>query len=47
MLNVLEWSLTVPTLYVFLVRFLKAAVSDKEVIHGFNFEESLFEFLYG
>ncbi|XXG50629.1 hypothetical protein AAC387_Pa02g4600 [Persea americana] len=31
MLNVLEWSLTVPTLYVFLVRFLKAAVSDKEM----------------
>ena len=30
-LNVLEWSLTVPTPYVFLVRFLKAAMCDKEV----------------
>ncbi|URD73846.1 Cyclin, C-terminal domain [Musa troglodytarum] len=30
-LNKLEWNLTVPTPYVFLVRFLKAAMSDKEV----------------
>lgn len=30
-LNELEWSLTVPTPYVFLVRFLKAAKSDQEV----------------
>nr|CAD1829579.1 unnamed protein product [Ananas comosus var. bracteatus] len=30
-LNKLEWNLTVPTPYVFLVRFLKAAASDKEV----------------
>ncbi|XP_058107392.1 G2/mitotic-specific cyclin S13-7-like [Magnolia sinica] len=33
MLNKLEWSLTVPTPYVFLVRFLKAALSDKEMEH--------------
>lgn len=32
MLNKLEWSLTVPTPYVFIVRFLKAAASDKEVL---------------
>lgn len=31
-LNELAWSLTVPTPYVFLVRFIKAAKSDKEVI---------------
>lgn len=30
-LNKLEWNLTVPTPYVFIVRFLKAAMSDKEV----------------
>jgi len=30
-LNRLEWSLTVPTPYVFLVRFIKAAICDKEV----------------
>ncbi|KAJ8493155.1 hypothetical protein OPV22_014876 [Ensete ventricosum] len=30
-LNKLEWKLTVPTPYVFLVRFLKAAMSDKEM----------------
>lgn len=30
-LNKLEWNLTVPTAYVFLVRFLKAASCDKEV----------------
>eukprot|EP00268_Persea_americana_P039767 TRINITY_DN39402_c1_g1_i1.p1 TRINITY_DN39402_c1_g1~~TRINITY_DN39402_c1_g1_i1.p1 ORF type:complete len:446 (+),score=112.40 TRINITY_DN39402_c1_g1_i1:271-1608(+) len=30
-LNELAWSLTVPTPYVFLVRFLKAAKSDKEM----------------
>lgn len=30
-LNKLEWNLTVPTCYVFLVRFLKASVCDKEV----------------
>lgn len=29
-LNALEWSLTVPTPYVFLVRFLKAAMCDRE-----------------
>ncbi|XP_077241594.1 G2/mitotic-specific cyclin S13-7-like [Tasmannia lanceolata] len=33
MLNKLEWSITVPTPYVFLVRFLKAAASDKEMEH--------------
>eukprot|EP00262_Sarcandra_glabra_P021840 TRINITY_DN939_c1_g1_i3.p2 TRINITY_DN939_c1_g1~~TRINITY_DN939_c1_g1_i3.p2 ORF type:complete len:112 (+),score=11.80 TRINITY_DN939_c1_g1_i3:990-1325(+) len=33
MLNKLEWSLTVPTPYVFLVRFLKAATSDGEMEH--------------
>ncbi|XP_010922031.1 G2/mitotic-specific cyclin S13-7 [Elaeis guineensis] len=32
-LNKLEWNLTVPTPYVFLVRFLKAALCDKEVEH--------------
>lgn len=30
-LNKLEWNLTVPTPYMFLVRYLKAAMSDKEV----------------
>ncbi|PKA55714.1 Cyclin-B1-1 [Apostasia shenzhenica] len=30
-LNKLEWSLTYPTPYVFIVRFLKAAISDKEM----------------
>lgn len=30
-LNKLEWNLTVPTSYVFLVRFLKAASCDTEV----------------
>lgn len=30
-LNKLEWNLTVLTPYVFLVRFLKAAASDKDV----------------
>ncbi|MQM22165.1 hypothetical protein Taro_055213, partial [Colocasia esculenta] len=30
-LDKLEWNLTVPTPYVFLVRFLKAALSDKEM----------------
>lgn len=30
-LNVLEWSLIVPTPYVFVVRFLKAAMCDKEM----------------
>lgn len=35
-LNKLGWNLTVPTLYVFLVRFLKAALGDKEVrMRGF------------
>ncbi|KAG0496831.1 hypothetical protein HPP92_001338 [Vanilla planifolia] len=29
-LNKLDWSLTFPTAYVFILRFLKAAVSDKE-----------------
>ncbi|ONK55438.1 uncharacterized protein A4U43_UnF3370 [Asparagus officinalis] len=32
-LNRLEWSLTVPTPYVFLVRFIKAAMCDKEMEH--------------
>ncbi|XP_077240149.1 G2/mitotic-specific cyclin S13-7-like isoform X2 [Tasmannia lanceolata] len=32
-LNKLEWSITVPTPYVFLVRFFKAAASDKEMEH--------------
>ncbi|CAA7398345.1 unnamed protein product [Spirodela intermedia] len=32
-LDKLEWNLTVPTPYVFLVRFLKAAISDQELEH--------------
>ncbi|XP_020263345.1 cyclin-B1-1-like [Asparagus officinalis] len=32
-LNKLEWSLTVPTPYVFLVRFIKDATCDKEMEH--------------
>ncbi|XP_038976334.1 G2/mitotic-specific cyclin S13-7-like isoform X3 [Phoenix dactylifera] len=32
-LNKLEWNLTVPTPYMFLVRFLKAAMLDKEMEH--------------
>nr|BAE53367.1 cyclin B1 [Allium cepa] len=32
-LNKLEWTLTVPTPYVFLVRFIKAAMSDKQLEH--------------
>ncbi|XP_020577360.1 G2/mitotic-specific cyclin S13-7-like isoform X2 [Phalaenopsis equestris] len=32
-LNKLDWKLTFPTPYVFIVRFLKAAVSDKEMEH--------------
>ncbi|KAM0953917.1 putative cyclin domain-containing protein [Dioscorea sansibarensis] len=32
-LNKLEWNLTIPTPYVFLVRFLKAALCDKEMEH--------------
>nr|AIZ68199.1 G2/mitotic-specific cyclin S13-7-like isoform X1 [Albuca bracteata] len=32
-LNKLEWSLTVPTPYVFLARFIKAAMCDKEMEH--------------
>lgn len=31
-LNKLQWNMTVPTPYVFLVRFLKAASGDKEVM---------------
>ncbi|XP_044976598.1 cyclin-B1-5-like [Hordeum vulgare subsp. vulgare] len=38
MLNSMEWNLTVPTPYVFLVRFAKAAGSDKEL------EEMIFFF---
>lgn len=30
-LGKLEWTLTVPTLYVFLVRFIKAAIPDEQV----------------
>ncbi|XP_024166595.1 G2/mitotic-specific cyclin S13-7 isoform X1 [Rosa chinensis] len=30
-LGKLEWTLTVPTLYVFLVRFIKAAISDEQM----------------
>ena len=30
-LNKLEWNLTVPTTFVFLVRFIKASVPDQEV----------------
>lgn len=36
-LDVLEWTLTVPTPYVFLVRFLKAAEADKEMEHMVHF----------
>ncbi|XP_068663629.1 G2/mitotic-specific cyclin S13-7-like isoform X2 [Aristolochia californica] len=40
MLNKLEWSLTFPTPYMFLVRFIKAAASDKELEHmAFFFAE--------
>lgn len=37
-LNKLEWYLTVPTVYMFLVRFVKAAKADQEVIkkHAVN-----------
>ncbi|XP_073104901.1 G2/mitotic-specific cyclin S13-7-like isoform X1 [Elaeis guineensis] len=39
-LNKLEWNLTVPTPYMFLVRFLKAAMADKEMEHlAFFFAE--------
>lgn len=31
-LNKLQWNLTVPTVYMFIVRYLKAAMGDKEVI---------------
>lgn len=31
-LNKLDWSLTVPTAYVFTVRFIKAADADEKVI---------------
>ncbi|XP_047059572.1 cyclin-B1-3-like [Lolium rigidum] len=30
-LNTLQWNLTVPTLYMFMVRYLKAAMGDKEL----------------
>lgn len=30
-LGELEWNLTVPTLYVFLVRFIKASLTDSDV----------------
>lgn len=33
-LNRLDWYLTIPTAYMFLVRFVKAAKADKEVQHG-------------
>lgn len=36
-LDKLKWNLTVPTPYVFLVRFLKAAKSDQEVIELINY----------
>lgn len=32
-LNKLQWNLTVPTVYVFLLRYAKAAMGDKEVTH--------------
>lgn len=35
-LNKLEWYLTVPTAYMFLVRFLKVAKADQEVLHIIN-----------
>ena len=38
-LDKLEWNLTVPTPYVFLVRFLKAASADEEV----NFKNPKFK----
>ncbi|KAL5202680.1 hypothetical protein ABZP36_013632 [Zizania latifolia] len=39
-LNMLQWNLTVPTPYVFLVRFVKAAGGDKELEHmAFFFAE--------
>jgi hypothetical protein len=41
-LNKLEWYLTFPTPYMFLVRFLKAAISDKEVSKKQKKEEKLF-----
>ncbi|KAK1278294.1 hypothetical protein QJS04_geneDACA003283 [Acorus gramineus] len=33
MLNKIDWCLTVPTPYMFLVRFIKAAMADKELEH--------------
>lgn len=35
-LGKLEWTLTVPTLYVFLVRFIKAAIPDEQVSNLLN-----------
>jgi cyclin B len=31
-LDKLHWNLTVPTMYMFIVRYLKAAKGDKEVV---------------
>lgn len=40
-LGKLEWTLTVPTPYVFLVRFIKASIPDQQVsvliLNSFNF----------
>uniref|UniRef100_A0A0D9UZR6 Cyclin N-terminal domain-containing protein n=1 Tax=Leersia perrieri TaxID=77586 RepID=A0A0D9UZR6_9ORYZ len=32
-LNKLQWNLTVPTMYMFIIRYLKAALGDKELEH--------------
>lgn len=44
-LNKLDWYLTVPTLYMFLVRFIKAARADKQVCNNDLFEDP-FSMLY-
>lgn len=35
-LNKLDWYLTVPTAYMFLVRFVKVSKADQEVLHTIN-----------
>ncbi|KAK1682815.1 hypothetical protein QYE76_043663 [Lolium multiflorum] len=46
-LNKMSWNLTVPTMYVFLVRFAKAAGSDKELEHMVFFFAELALMEYG
>jgi G2/mitotic-specific cyclin-B, other len=42
-LEKLEWYLTVPTAYMFLVRYIKIAEADQEVLHS---TDSLFTVLF-